>query len=317
MKCKNCGAPLEDDAGYCSYCGARVLDDNITIKFIAGEVMDKVVSVDNRLFKTFLHLFSKPHKVINDYIRGVRKRYFNPFNYLLISITLAGLSTLILREYMVEAFTITSGAENMDSTAQQFGQKFTDFIYEYQAFLTILSLPFYAFISWLVFLNRKRFNYLEHNIIYVYTTAHTSIISSFGVAFCYVTGIDLYLELSFATIGIIVIYNAYVLIRLFRLTFVQFIIKTLYFLVVLLVLYVLFSILFTGILLLVGGKEYLRQFAPTRPTKDSIQKVIPVDSVLQLQPIDSLKTNQEQDSVKKDPKTISFYEASSKLNCLS
>jgi len=316
MNCKNCGAPLPEDAEYCSYCGARVLDDNITLKFIIGEVLDKVISVDNRLLKTFIHLFSKPHKVIQDYIRGVRKRYFNPFSYLLISITLAGLSTIIMREYMMDAFNIASGSDTMGKDAQDFGKGLTDFIYEYQAMITILSLPLYAFVSWLVFLNRKQFNYLEHHIIYVYTIAHTSIISSFGIGFCYVTGIDLYLEFSFATLGIILIYNAYVIIRLFKLTFVQFLIKTLYFLFIVGVLYVVFSIIATGIILLAGGKEFLKQFAP-KPN-DSIQKVEkPLDSIHKLHQNDTLKTIQQPDSIKNDPKTISFYEASSKLNCLS
>ena len=50
MECKNCSAPLDDDAGYCSYCGARVLkEDKITLKFIFSEILDKVLSVDNKL----------------------------------------------------------------------------------------------------------------------------------------------------------------------------------------------------------------------------------------------------------------------------
>jgi hypothetical protein len=311
MDCKNCKAPLENDAAYCSYCGARVLDDKITLKFIISEILDKVISVDNRLLKTFLHLFSKPHKVIQDYIRGVRKRYFNPFSYLLISITLAGLSALIMRDHAMEAFTITRGGDQMQPVAKEFGKQMMDFIYEYQSILTIISLPLYAFVSWLIFLNRRKFNYLEHHIIYLYATAHTSIISSLGIGFCYVSGINLYVEVSLASIAVILIYNAYVLIRLYKLTFVQFLIKTLYFLFVSAVLYLIFSILLTGILLLIGGKDFLRQFAPQ--PQDSIQKVEKKLDSIQFQPKDSV----QQDSIKKDPKRISFYEASSKLNCLS
>ena len=55
------------------------------------------------------------------------------------------------------------------------------------------------------------------------------------------------------------------------------------------------------------GPEYFRQFDPNRK-KDSIQKV---------QPIDSLKNIQKKDSIQKDKKVISYYEASSRLNCLS
>ena len=65
------------------------------------------------------------------------------------------------------------------------------------------------------------------------------------------------------------------------------------------------------LLFYLGKDAYLKQFAPQAlPKQDSIQNV---------QPVDSLKTIQQKDSVrvKNDPKEISFYEASSRLNCLS
>jgi hypothetical protein len=231
MECKNCSAKIEDGAGYCSYCGARVLEDNITLRFLISEILDKVVSVDNRLLKTFLHLFSKPHRVIEDYIRGVRKRYFNPFNYLLISITLAGIAVLITREYTLGAMANNANSSG-DPANIEFTKQLLEFIFDYQSFISIISIPFYAFVSWLVFLNRKTFNYLEHNIIYVYTSAHISVINFLLVGFCYVFGLEWYLEISLFNVGFFIVYNAYVLIRLFKLTFFQFVIKTLFFLLI-------------------------------------------------------------------------------------
>lgn len=313
--CKNCGAELEKDAGYCSYCGARVLDDKITLRFLFSEILDKVLSVDNKLLKTFFHLFTKPHKVIEDYVRGVRKRYFNPFNYILISITLAGISSLITREYTMEL--VTSANQQMNPEAVEANRKMMDFFFDYQSIITILSIPFYAFVSWIIFLNKKKFNYLEHNIVYIYTSGHLSIINFLMVGVCYVIGVNWYFQVSLIAASLLLVYNSYVLIRLFKLSFLQFIIKSLYFLFIGGMIYVIVVIFTIIIMLAIGGPEMLKQFAPKPQVKDSIPKTEKVDSIQQLNPVDSLQVIQQKDSVKEDPKAISFYEASSRLNCLS
>ena len=58
MECKNCSANLQDKDGFCSYCGARVLEKGISLKFLISEIMDKVLSVDNKLLKTFSSCFN-------------------------------------------------------------------------------------------------------------------------------------------------------------------------------------------------------------------------------------------------------------------
>jgi len=316
MECKNCNAPLNDKAGYCSYCGARVLDDKITLRFLFNEILDKVLSVDNKLIKTFLHLFTKPHKVIEDYVRGVRKRYFNPFNYILISITLAGISTLITRDFTMDLVT-SANSQMMNPEALESNRKMMDFIFDYQSIITILSIPFYAFVSWVVFLNKRKFNYLEHNIVYIYTSGHLSIMNFLMVGVCFLFNLNLYMEVSLVAASLLLIYNSYVLIRLFKLSFFQFILKILYFLFIGGMIYIIVVIFTIIVVLAIGGPEYLKQFAPKPQTKDSIPKTEQTDSIQRLIPVDSLKVIQQKDRVKKDPKAISFYEASSKLNCLS
>lgn len=315
MHCKNCGAPLEDDAGFCSYCGARVIDERLSTKFIFKEILDKVLSVDNKLLKTFIHLFTKPNEVINGYISGIRKRYYNPFSYLLISLTFAGLSTLILRDYTMDIISATS-TSNANEAAEAFTKKMMDFIYDYQSIIAVITIPIYAFISWLVFLNRRKFNYLEHHIIYLYTSAHISILSSLLVGLIFILDLELMVEVSLGTSFTIVAYNAYVLIRLFKLSFWQFIVKTLYFIFILITFYLMFLITMLFIIFMIGGTEALKQFTPRVPSQDSIQNIKKTDSVRGLKQVDSIKL-QQQDNVTNDPKTISFYDASSKLNCFS
>jgi hypothetical protein len=318
MNCKNCGAPLEEDAGYCSYCGARIIDERISTRFLMQELLDKVLSVDNKLLKTFLHLFTKPHAVINDYINGIRKRYYNPFSYLLISLTLSGIYVYFLKDAMLETLeTVDPNASN-PMMNNEFNKNFINLFSDYQAFFTVSNIPIYAFMSWLVFLNRKMYNFYEHLIIYLYAASHTAIISSLVVVPSYYIDRDSVALVSVILAGVTLIYFSFVLIKLYKLTFVQFVIKSLYFTVVSTFVFLAMGILMNLVMFLYYGPAYFKQFMPKQPPKDSIQKVEkPLDSIQLLKLNDSLKTIQKQDSIQKDVKTISYYEASSRLNCLS
>lgn len=310
MDCKNCGSNLRDKDGFCSNCGARVIEERITLKFIFKEILDKVLSVDNKLLKTFWHLFSKPEKVIDGYINGVRKKYFNPFSYLLISITLAGISYYFLKDFAMQSLEATPTVNpntNNPFENKAFAESLINFIFDYQSLLTAITIPFYGIISWVVFLNKKKYNYFEHLIIYIYATAQISL-------FVFLISTPLFFInqeagniVSLTASGLSIMYNTYVLIRLFKLTFIQTIIKLLYFIFIGSVLYIVLSILTTIMMLVFLGTDYFKQFAPVKK-KDSIQNV---------QPIDSTKAIQKNDSILKDKKTISYYEATSKLNCLS
>ena len=55
-------------------------------------------SVDNKLLKTFLHLFSKPEAVIVGFIEGTRKKYINVVQYFAIALTLIGLQVFLMEK---------------------------------------------------------------------------------------------------------------------------------------------------------------------------------------------------------------------------
>lgn len=305
MNCKNCETTLKNKDGYCSNCGARVIEERITLAFIFKELLDKVLSVDNKLLKTFCHLFTRPHQVIDGYINGIRKRYFNPFSYLLISITLAGISFYLMKNFAIHSLEIAPSTSSSTNPFQSKGmaKEVFNFIFDFQALITAISIPLYGFVSWIVFLNKKRYNFLEHLIIYIYTTAQFSILNFI------ITTPLLYFQVGklntlifIMSILCSIIYNTYVLIKLFNLTFIQTFLKLLYFILIGSVLYFIISIVSGIAMYMYLGKEYFEQFNP-KIQKDSIQKTQPIDSI-------KVETN-------KDSKAISYYDAVSKLNCFS
>lgn len=288
MLCKNCKIELANDNGFCQDCGARVIHERISLKFLFKEFVDKVLSVDNKLLKTFIHLFTKPEEVIDSYIRGVRKRYFNPVSYLLVSITLTGIYLFFFKDIAAESFQFVGEIDPANPFAnEEFGKKYYDFFMDYQAFFTALNIPVYAFISWLVFLNRKKYNFYEHIVIYLYSNSQISIISF--VLFLPIFFINKELARTLFMYGslVLILYSAYVLIRLFKLTFWQFIVKTLYFLSISLFMLIVLSIISGIAMSLFIGPEGLKKMSQDQ--KIRIEQQRKLDSINAAKK-DSLKT---------------------------
>lgn len=262
MECKNCKHHLSETDHFCPNCGARVIGKRLTFKFFFAEFLEKVLSVDNKLLKTFWHLIIKPDVVIKSYVDGVRKRYLEPFSYLLISITLSGISILLMRESAIDSMAEMNTTQS--ELMAQFYKDMMNFIYDYNAFITALTIPLYALISWIVFYNKKLFNYVEHVILYMYSTAQFSVLNTFVFVLIYYTGIDFNNGIMMFTLLASIIYNTYILTRIFKLTSVQLIIKFLYFLAILLVFYIIFGLLAGVIMMLTIDPETLKQFAPQK-----------------------------------------------------
>ena len=112
---------------------------------------------------------------------------------------------------------------------------------EYQTLMAFLWIPFYALISKIIFFKEKRLNYTEHLIIYLYTIAQVSLISfsytlillCFGFNFVYI---------SYLSILLMIVYNAYVLKRIFKLSVGRTVWKTVQFLLFLVGLMIVFGI---------------------------------------------------------------------------
>ena len=286
MLCKNCKVELAKADGFCQDCGARVIQERISLKFLFNEFMDKVLSVDNKLLRTFIHLFIKPHVVIDSYIKGVRKRYYNPVNYLLISITLSGVYLYFIKDIAIQSMeSITVNDPNNPFSNKEFMNEYMSFFTDYQALVNSLFIPLVAFISWLVFLNRKKYNFYEHIVIYLYTNSHISIISVLVILPIYFINQDLIGEIFIYSSPLMLLYSAYVLIRIFKLTFLQFVVKTLYFAFI--------SSIFFIIVTIIGSVAYFMNLTPEeinefKRKQDSINKLRTIDS--QKVKKDSLKT---------------------------
>ena len=256
MDCKNCQVLIADDASYCQNCGGKVIKNRLTIKNLLAHFSEAYLNYDNKLLQTFINLFKKPEDVIGSYINGTRKKYTDVISYFAIALTLSGLQMFILNKYFPEALDISNMATEK---TEEFQRRNFQFIQEYQSLIMMFYVPIYALISRIVFFNIKKYNYTEHLVIFMYILAQASILSALISVISAVFGYTIGNVGAYFTIPFQLLYSAYCLKRLVKLSILGIILRTLLFLVVLSILMMLFGMVMALIMIANGGIENLIQ----------------------------------------------------------
>lgn len=266
MECKNCSHTISSEDHFCSHCGAKVIHNRLTAKLLFEEIKEKVFNLDtNKPLKTFLDLFIQPESVINGFINGVRKKYINPFGYFTIAVTLTSIFYFVAIKFFPE--NLESGfqafqAQNAQET--EITKKIQEATFEYQSFIFFLFIPFFAMVSWVIFWNKKKYNYIEHLILNLYGYSQASIVA----ILLYFLTIGFETVFKYILIGAMVfqvLYYAYMFKRVYGLNFIQITLKTLLFIPVGFIFYMIISTAVIILLLLFGVLE-LADFLPPPPT---------------------------------------------------
>ena len=261
MVCKNCKTSLNNDTNFCSNCGAKVIRNQLTIKHVLEDFNEQFLNLDNKFIQTFIKLFTAPEIVIGGYINGTRKKYLNAISYFALAITFSGLQVFVLRHFFPEAIDIS---EFTTEKNMGFSMKIMKFTQEYNSFIMMLMLPFYALIGRIVFLKNKTFNYIELVVVFMYTISQMAIVGVIIILTAAVLGLTMG-NVVYVFLPLQILYSAYCLKRLYSLSIKKIILKTLLFIIVLSFFYLLFLIVFMLLLIFVyyGGfpefKEAMKQ----------------------------------------------------------
>jgi len=270
MNCKNCNISIQTHHNFCPHCGAKIIRKRLTIKALFSHFSEQFLNYDNKFFQTFINLFRKPEDVISSYINGTRKKYVNVITYYAIAITLSGLQLFILNKFFPEAMDLSALA--VDENAVELQKKNLAFIQEYQSIIMMFYVPIYALFSKLVFLKKKTFNYTEHLVIFMYILAQISIVSVL------LTVIGAFIGVSLGEIAIIVfpmqvIYSAYCLKRLYKLSIKGIILRTLLFFGILL--FIVIALLIVAIIvgIIFKDSEFMKPLIEAQEAAKQAKKV--------------------------------------------
>ncbi len=242
MNCKNCDHILYESDKYCLSCGAKVIRNRLTIRNLFESFSEQFLNYDNKFLQTFIQLFRKPEDVIGCYIDGTRKKYVNVVSYFAIAITYAGFFTYLNQKYFPDTYAGLFSRMNQDEIQAQFSTDFMSVFIEYQTLIFFILVPLLALMTKIVFLRNKKFNYTEHLVIVIYSYSQMSFVVTTISLFAQFNEQVFFLN-SMLALPVQILYFAYVLKRLYGLSLLQIFLKSLLFLVILLIFYILFIIL--------------------------------------------------------------------------
>ncbi len=213
--CPNCGSP--NIHNFCSECGQKIYKSRFTLKGFFG-VVGNALNIERGFLHTMLWLFYNPGRVINDYLKGKTKSYYNPLNYILI---IAGIYAFLILSLNILDQSIKTTNELIGTDAAQASpevlelqKRWIEFIKSYVNFIPVLMVPFTSIFSkWYYF--KRNLYYGEHLIINTFIIAQSILISVFISPFAsFITGLlDIF---PLINICYTIIYFSYALFRVFK-----------------------------------------------------------------------------------------------------
>lgn len=181
MKCKTCDFQLDNNSKYCSNCGSKIVDERLSWKGTWEEFIGPFFNWENNFWRTFFGLFKNPKDVLEAYITGARKKYFQPFSYIILYATIAVFfykffPLEVIMDYS-EGFSKGLDSSNPSIKASKFDMKvYMQSLMSYYNFFVLLLIPLYALTSYIIF-NKRGHNFFEHLVFNSYIQTNLGFIS--------------------------------------------------------------------------------------------------------------------------------------------
>lgn len=185
-KCLNCDKSLVGP--FCHHCGQNNRFKRLDIRQLLGNFFQNIFNLDAAYPKTFIGLIRHPGIVCKRYVAGMRKRYANPFGYLVVAFALhvflnalitkqevpplGGVLTLYATQLMggvVEgAIEPEAEEERSDSDKPLIDQNsITTFTNKYNKWLTYALIIPLALI-WAILFRKSQYNLAENYVFALY-----------------------------------------------------------------------------------------------------------------------------------------------------
>lgn len=189
--CSNCGTPVESSFAHCPRCAQSTHLHRFTLGHLAHDVFHAVTHADKSILKLARDLAIRPGVVAYEYIiQGKRKKYFNPFTFLLLVL---GFTLLMYSTFHPITKTLSMKPSQEQSrmlgtpekrqayeAAMQRNKEVLAFSERQAKLVTVTAIPILAFVFWLCF--RKRgLNYAEHLVFNVLLMSIISLLGSLAI----------------------------------------------------------------------------------------------------------------------------------------
>jgi len=165
--CLNCNQPLLDK--YCHNCGQKSSTHRYSLKhFIEHDIIHGIWHVDKGLFFTIKELFVRPGHSVREYIQGKRVRFFNFVSLIILVVAVGG---------FLAHYSHIKLSELMPRDSEKLTNSMEKFATDYPKIVVILTIPIYAFGSFMWF-RKSKLNFTEHLVLNSYKSAAELIIGT-------------------------------------------------------------------------------------------------------------------------------------------
>ena len=210
VQCKNCGTAFAGN--FCNQCGQKYINQRYNLRDGISHLFSTVINIDRGLWHTCFELLRNPGKVINGYLNGITIRYFHPFRFVFLLLTLSVFLMVVTGAYDVvqESFAVRYTGNYVPDIQK----RIMTGINSYMHIMLAVSIPILALASWLFFRSSK-LNYAEHLIINSFAYGETVLL---GMLFliAYAFSDEAFLALNFLAIPLSIAYLTYAYMSIFK-----------------------------------------------------------------------------------------------------
>ena len=160
MVCLNCHFSLRSTEVFCPQCGQKTSIKRLRISSLMKEAFQSFTNVDAGILYLLKWLPFKPGIVSKDYVNGQRKKYFNPFTFLILTI---GITSFLSANFNL----LASSTAELHNPVSIFMSKHINLI-------IFLTVPIIGLFTYLLF-RKEKINFAECLIISCYTSGIRSV----------------------------------------------------------------------------------------------------------------------------------------------
>jgi hypothetical protein len=156
--CRNCNQSFNEEYQHCPYCGQKASLQRLTLHQIFHDFLHAFTHFDKGILLLFRYLTIRPGKIAREYVAGKRKKYFNPFSFLVVMVGVAFFFVLKFESLAFRHEDLTRG-----------NREILHFSFKYFNIFIFLMAPVNALLSWLLF-RMYGFFYAEYLVLWAYLT---------------------------------------------------------------------------------------------------------------------------------------------------
>src|SRR5688572_23003403 len=183
--CLNCSRALFPNQHYCPHCGQKTDTKRITFRQLTADFLQFILHAERGLWRLLKGLIVRPGQTAIEYVEGKRKRYFNPFAFLALSLAAMVLIHSFIKPY--EAIQEPDPFVEIRMPNERVRELYRTTVHKIASIqkfgnanlntLSVLVSPYFAFFLWLFFKRRGR-NVAEITVVYILYTAISNLLAS-------------------------------------------------------------------------------------------------------------------------------------------